>query len=130
MFTPAQSEPAPPPNEADAQFLARLNHEVRSPLNAIVGFAELLGDGTYGTLTEAQQEVVGDILCAVHHLRQLLTDSLDVSRIRAGRAELSLEVLSVASLVDQAACLCRNDAAGRTVTLLEQEDNATSGPGR
>lgn len=85
-----------------SSFIADLSHEVRSPLNAIIGFSELLADGTFGSLSDPQQEVVEDILTAGKHLLQLVNDALDISKLSAGRMNLEPEILSVAALTEQA----------------------------
>jgi len=76
-------------NRMKSQFLARMSHELRTPLNAIVGFSDLLAEESDGPLQEKQRRFVGHIRAGARHLLQLINDVLDVSKIEAGRIELS-----------------------------------------
>jgi signal transduction histidine kinase len=98
-------------------FLADLSHEVRSPLNAIIGLSELLSDETFGPLNEQQRGAVDDIQTAGQHLLRLVTDVLDLSKIRLGKMELQLELICVASAVEQALCMARAVAPDKGVLL-------------
>jgi len=85
-----------------ARFMAAMGHELRSPLNSILGFAQLLEDGSDGPLNEAQRENVVLVRRAAGELLTLLTDILDTARIEAGRVRLErqwvapVEVLTLA----------------------------------
>lgn len=57
--------------------LAALSHDLRSPLNGIIGFADLLKDGTAGPLTERQRLYVGNILVSAQTLLALINRALD-----------------------------------------------------
>jgi PAS domain S-box-containing protein len=83
-----------------SQFLANMSHEFRTPLNAIIGFSELLEEQTMGTLNERQKEFVGYVMQGGRHLLALINDILDLSKVEAGRMQLSLELVSVGSLVE------------------------------
>lgn len=77
------------------QFLSTMSHELRTPLNAVLGFSELLSDVRYGPLNERQQRYVNHINASGHHLLQLINDILDLSKIEAGRLQLSLDNVPV-----------------------------------
>lgn len=85
-----------------ARFMAAMGHDLRSPLNSIMGFAQLLEDGSDGPLNDAQRENVVMVRRASQELLTLLTDILDAARIEAGRAKLDrqwtapVEVLTLA----------------------------------
>lgn len=74
-----------------SRFLASMSHELRTPLNAIIGFSELLDQEIFGSLTTRQKEYVGYVVQSGRHLLGLVNDILDLSKIEAGRMELSLE---------------------------------------
>ncbi|MFZ1012107.1 MAG: ATP-binding protein, partial [Terracidiphilus sp.] len=77
------------------QFLSTMSHELRTPLNAVLGFSQLLGDDRYGPLTERQARYVNHIHSSGQHLLRLINDILDLSKIEAGRLQLSIEDVSV-----------------------------------
>ena len=77
------------------QFLSTMSHELRTPLNAVLGFSELLADDRYGPLNNRQQRYVNHIRVSGQHLLQLINDILDLSKIEAGRLQLTLEDVSV-----------------------------------
>ena len=72
-------------------FLARMSHELRTPLNSIIGFADVLLMGLDGDLTERMVEDLQLIRSSGHHLREIIGDILDMSKIEAGRLELIVE---------------------------------------
>jgi signal transduction histidine kinase/CheY-like chemotaxis protein len=77
------------------QFLSTMSHELRTPLNAVLGFSELLADARYGPLTEKQARYVNHIHSSGQHLLRLINDILDLSKIEAGRLQLSIEEVAV-----------------------------------
>ncbi len=79
------------------QFLSTMSHELRTPLNAVLGFSDLLADERYGPLNDRQQRYVTHIHTGGKHLLKLISDILDLSKIEAGRMELTREHVTVAS---------------------------------
>lgn len=71
-----------------AELLAVMSHELRAPLNSILGFAQLLAERADEPLSEAQQHDVADIMGAGQELLRLVTDILDASKLEAGAFEL------------------------------------------
>src|ERR1035437_479472 len=86
-------------NRAKSQFLASMSHELRTPLIAIIGFSEMLTDRTFGDLNERQRKYTSNILNSGNHLLQLINDILDLSKIEAGRLELSCTSFSLARVM-------------------------------
>ena len=76
-------------------FLARMSHELRTPLNSIIGFADVLLMGLDGDLTERMIEDLQLIRSSGYHLRDIIGDILDMSKIEAGRLELTYEEFDV-----------------------------------
>lgn len=76
-------------------FLARMSHELRTPLNSIIGFADVLLMGLDGDLTERMIEDLQLIRGSGYHLRDIIGDILDMSKIEAGRLELTYEAFDV-----------------------------------
>jgi two-component system cell cycle sensor histidine kinase PleC len=87
-------------NQAKTRFLANVSHEFRTPLNAIIGFSEMLHAGVLGELGHPRySEYANDIHRSGVHLKQLVDDVLDVSRIEMGRMELSEELVPIGPLL-------------------------------
>lgn len=78
-------------NRAKAEFLASVSHELRTPLAAIVGFVDLLRDGSYGELTARQRGPVERIESSANHLRELVEQVLDLAKMAAGRLDVHPE---------------------------------------
>ena len=88
-------------NAAKTDFLSRMSHELRTPLNAVLGFAQLLRMDNAHPLTSTQTEQVRHIESAGAHLLAMINDVLDLSRIESGTMPVSLDTVSVASVVDE-----------------------------
>jgi two-component system cell cycle sensor histidine kinase PleC len=102
-------------NRAKSEFLANMSHELRTPLNAINGFSEIMVAEMFGPLGERRyKEYAGDILSSGQHLLALINDILDMSKIEAGKMNLSFEPLNVEDVIEDAVRLVRNraDATG------------------
>jgi signal transduction histidine kinase len=84
---------------AKSQFLANMSHEFRTPLNAIIGFTEVLQDQIPGPLNAEQLEYLGDIHDGGMLLQRLINDVLDLSKVEAGRLELFYETFPIAQMV-------------------------------
>ena len=87
-------------NEHKSQFFANMSHELRTPLNGILGFAELLADGLYGTLPDKALEILERIQKDGKHLLGLINDVLDISKIEAGQLTLALNDYSMQGIVE------------------------------
>jgi PAS domain S-box-containing protein len=84
-----------------SQFLANMSHELRTPLNSIIGFSALIHDGKVGPVSPQHKEYLGDVLSSANHLLQLINDVLDLSKIEAGRMELTPENVDLAELLTE-----------------------------
>jgi signal transduction histidine kinase/DNA-binding response OmpR family regulator len=84
------------------QFLSTMSHELRTPLNAVLGFSDLLGEDRYGSLNEKQRRYVNHISTGGKHLLRLINDILDLSRIEAGRLQLTIETVRVDATLSEA----------------------------
>jgi len=82
-------------NQAKTEFLSRMSHELRTPMNSILGFAQLLEISQKDPLTEGQRDRVLQIVDGGKHLLNLINEILDISRIEAGRLQVSPEPVRV-----------------------------------
>jgi signal transduction histidine kinase len=103
--------------EAKSLLIATMNHEARTPLNAILGFTELLGSGRDGELNEGQRRYVANIDTAGRQLLSLVSDAIDLSRIESGSLVLSPANLRAESVIDAAVDQLEPLAAPRGVWL-------------
>lgn len=85
-------------DQLKSEFLASMSHELRTPLNSIIGFADVLLEGLDGELNERMEEDVRLIRESGRHLRELIGDILDMSKIEAGRMELRYEDVNLRQL--------------------------------
>jgi signal transduction histidine kinase len=86
-------------NRAKGEFLANVSHELRTPLAAIVGYVEMLREGTYGDLSPRQAGPVERIEASANHLKELVDDILDLSKLDAARMDIQREPLALRPFV-------------------------------
>jgi signal transduction histidine kinase/HAMP domain-containing protein len=105
-------------SKAKSDFLANMSHELRTPLNTIIGVTEMLSE-------DAEDEGQGDLLeplgrvhRAGNHLLHLINEILDLSKIEAGKLELDLEEIGIASVIREVAATAETLAAKNGNRLL------------
>lgn len=103
-------------NRAKSQFLANMSHEFRTPLNSIIGFAELLGSDSVTDQT-LREEYAKDIRDSGIHLLTLINDLLDLSKAEAGKLELQESIMDVTATIDACLGMVRNSAREKALTL-------------
>ncbi|GAB2178548.1 PAS-domain containing protein [Dongia sp. agr-C8] len=114
----AARERAEEANRFKSNFLAQMTHELRTPLNAVIGFSDLIQQEIFGAIEPPRyREYVGLISDSGKHLLSLINDVLDLSKIEAGRMELSLERLDAAALAHGAAAMFGKMAVDRGLKL-------------
>jgi len=112
----AAKEVAESANLAKSEFLSSMSHELRSPLNAILGFAQLIDTGTPAP-TPAQKESVDQILQAGWYLLELINEILDLARIESGQLSLSAEHIALAEVLADCQAMIEPQARKRKLTL-------------
>ena len=88
-------------NRLKSEFVATMSHELRSPLNIIIGYHELLLDGGFGPLTAPQRDPLRRADRSARELLDLINATLDLSRLEAKRITLDLGEVVVADLIDE-----------------------------
>src|SRR5688500_13232420 len=109
------------------RFYASMSHELRTPINAVIGYSTLLIDNIYGPLNEKQREGLQRTLRAARHLLELVNDVLDLSKIEAGKIELTVSPVNVASLIEDLFVTVRPlaDEHGTTLTFDKPDEPLT-----
>lgn len=100
-----------------SDFIKHVSYELRTPLNTILGFAEMLGSGVPGALNPRQDEYVQDIVAGANTLTRLINDILDLSLIESGALRLELTRIDLAALLEDVAAHAREWAAKVNLTL-------------
>jgi signal transduction histidine kinase len=97
------------------QFLANVSHELRTPLNSVIGFSDLLLTmaSPESPLTDTQRDYLETIARNGRHLLDLINELLDLSKIAAGRMQLTLEPLALAALFREVADTVRAQLEAR-----------------
>ncbi len=98
-------------DRAKSAFLDNTSHELRTPLTGILGFSRLLAEQIYGPLNDKQMQYITALSSCGEHLLSLINDLLDLSKIDAGREELSWERVVVEEL------------CGASLSLVQQQAN-------
>ncbi|HEX9155084.1 MAG TPA: GAF domain-containing protein, partial [Nitrospira sp.] len=92
-------------NRHKSEFLANMSHELRTPLNSIIGFSDVLLGSTREALPARFYRFLENIRAAGTHLLELINDILDLSKIEAGKIELSPETFDIAALIEEVASM-------------------------
>jgi len=87
---------------AKSEFLAKMSHELRNPLNLIIGYSEMLIEALT-TTTSQKAEDLSSINNAGQRLLELVSDLLDLSKLEAGKMEVHSEAIALAALIDDMA---------------------------
>ncbi len=84
---------------AKSEFLANVSHDLRTPLNVIIGYAQLIAEETFGPVSAEQADTLGRILRTATSQVGLINDLLDLARIEQGKLACEIRPVAVASLV-------------------------------
>lgn len=106
-------------NRIKSEFLATMSHEFRTPLNAILGYAQLLDMGVLGTMTSAQHAHLERLQASARHLLQIVDDVLDVAKVDADRLLVRRDVLVTGAAAAGALTLIQPQATVKGVRLLD-----------
>ncbi len=109
-------------NLAKSDFLSSMSHELRSPLNGILGFAQLM-ESELPPPTPRQQESIGQILQAGWHLLKLINEILDLAKVESGKLALSPESVSLAEVMVECQALVEGQAQKRGIQITFPQSN-------
>ncbi|MGH1393043.1 MAG: ATP-binding response regulator [Trichormus sp.] len=105
-----------------SQFLATISHELRTPMNAIIGFAQILLRPKFGKLTHQQADMVERILNNGKHLLMLVNEVLDFSKLEEGRLALEPELFDLVKVTQNAVTQMRSLAEAKKLSLILKID--------
>jgi PAS domain S-box-containing protein len=103
-------------NLAKSEFLSSMSHELRSPLNAILGFAQLM-ESDAPPPTATQTESISQILNAGWYLLELINEILDLATIESGKLSISMEPVSLSEVLQECQSMIEPLALRRGITM-------------
>jgi len=106
-------------SRAKSVFLTSMSHEFRTPLNAVLGFAELLHSNEAKPLDKEQSRKIGHILNAGQYLLGLVTQVLEMSRIEAGELKVNMEPVRVEQIIAPCLPMIELEARKRGIALVD-----------
>jgi len=102
---------------ARSRFLASVTHDLRTPVNAVLGYSQLLAEGVYGPMNEAQANALQKLSASCAQLLSIVDDLLDLSKLDAGRIELRPDHVDLPALIRDAVGAIEIDAQGKGIEL-------------
>lgn len=108
--------------KAKSELLPAISHDLGTPLNAMIGFSELLKQEIPGKLNEKQRQYVDNILASSKRMLDIVNDILDLGKAETGKIELIFEKVSVPETIDDVASLFRENATKRNVLFKKELD--------
>jgi signal transduction histidine kinase len=111
-------------SEMKSRFLASMSHELRTPLNSIIGYTELIMNGTYGALNDTQRDRLEKVIRNGHNLLDLINGVLDLNRIETGQITLESKRVATADLLNGVLDLIAPLASEKGLTFTRQFDSA------
>lgn len=106
-------------------FLASMSHEVRTPLNAIIGFAEIVRLELHGEVKgEKNKEYLDIIRSSGEHLLTVINDILNISKLDAGKMEVFAEAMDPVEIIDQSMRMVENSANDRSIRLVKELESS------
>ncbi|MDR3464037.1 MAG: PAS domain-containing sensor histidine kinase [Beijerinckiaceae bacterium] len=101
-----------------SDFLAKVSHEVRTPLNAIIGFAEVIMEERFGPVGNARyKDYLKDIHTSGKHVMSLINDLLDLSKIEAGKMELHATAIDANKIIMECTGIMQPQASQERVIM-------------
>lgn len=107
-------------NQAKSNFLSRISHDLRSPLNGILGFAKLLQNKATFSPDSKQYKYVENIIMAGNHLMQLINELLDLAAIEAGKLHVQIEQVVLNAIVTDCFTIVAPLTRSKNITLISE----------
>src|SRR5665213_700225 len=104
-------------NVAKSEFMSRMSHELRTPLNSVLGFAQIL---QMELEAPSELELIGYIVKSGGYLLELINEVLDISRVESGGIAVSLELVSIETLVAECLTVVAGNAVVAGIEIIDQ----------
>jgi signal transduction histidine kinase len=101
-------------SKTKSEFLASMSHDLRTPLNAVIGYSDMLLEEAFGEVNDQQRRSLGHILASGKHLLEVINDILDLSKVESGKMELHYENFYIHDLLKN---------VGNMVSFLAKKKN-------
>jgi signal transduction histidine kinase len=105
-------------NRHKSQFLGNVNHELRTPVSAIISYAGLVLSDTEGRISELQKDNLQDLLNNAERLLHMIDSLLDITKIEAGRLEVRIEAVELEEIIRSAASTIESSLNKNHVQLI------------
>jgi len=109
-----------------SQFLARMSHEFRTPLNSIIGFSQLMHDGEGGPISKDHKNFLEDVLISSTHLLHLVNDLLDLETVESGKLAFNRETVDAQQCLKEVKDVLRPQANGKRISVMLDVDTRVS----
>jgi signal transduction histidine kinase len=110
-------------NKLKSEFLANMSHEFRTPLNAIIGFTDMIISGSYGKLSDKINLYLNNVSKSGKHLLNLVNALLDISKIEAGKADLFYENFNSKQIINEIILTFESMITLKSISLEVQLSN-------
>lgn len=111
-------------SHAKSSFLAQMSHEMRTPLNAIIGFSEIMKAQMFGSLPDAYLNYTKDINDSGQHLLELVNALLDLSKLEQHQVEITADAASIHEIITKTVSIIREQAKAKDInitTLIDRD---------
>lgn len=105
-------------NRKKSEFLSLMSHELRTPLNSIIGYSRMIENQMAGPLSEGQRKFIQNVVYSGNHLLNIVNDLLDLSKVEAGKMEISPIEFELAPLIDDVQAMLIDMAHKKGVALV------------
>ena len=113
-------ESAEKANQAKTDFLTHISHELRTPMNAILGFTELVSMDSINPLPNYQKEKLNQVTASGKHLLKLINEMLDLSTVESGNLKITIKIIDIIPIVDEVISTCQSLAEQNEITIAHE----------
>ena len=114
-------ESAEKANQAKTDFLTHISHELRTPMNAILGFTELVSMDSINPLPNYQKEKLNQVTASGKHLLKLINEMLDLSTVESGNLKITIKIIDIIPIVDEVISTCQSLAEQNEIIIAHEK---------